>query len=86
MGRLQAERVGRELGTYGLDEYTELKQINIDLTDKPMGVFQRGKAGAALEDVPPGEPGGDVASLRDRRSLPRERQAEVWVRYCQNRT
>ena len=66
-GGYKQSGVGRELGTYGLDEYTELKQINIDLTDQPMGVFQRGKAGAALEDVPPGEPGGDVVSLKDRR-------------------
>ncbi len=85
-GGYKQSGVGRELGTYGLDEYTELKQINIDLTDQPMGVFQRGKAGAALEDVPPGEPGGDVVSLKDRRSLPPERRAEAWVRYCENCT
>ena len=42
-GGYKQSGIGRELGTYGLDEYTELKQINIDLTDQPMGVYQRGK-------------------------------------------
>jgi betaine-aldehyde dehydrogenase len=85
-GGYKQSGVGRELGTYGLDEYTELKQINIDLTDQPMGVFQRGKQGATLEDVPAGEPGGDVVSLKDRRPMTRERGAEAWVRYCENCT
>ena len=85
-GGYKQSGVGRELGTYGLDEYTELKQINIDLTDKPLGVYQRGKSGATLENVPNGEPGGDVVSLNDRRPMARERQAEAWVRYCENCT
>ncbi len=84
-GGYKQSGIGRELGTYGLDEYTELKQINIDLTDQPMGVYQRGKRGAA-EDAPSGEPGGDVVSLKDRRPMTRERQAEPWVRYCENCT
>lgn len=85
-GGYKQSGIGRELGTYGLDEYTELKQINIDLTDRPLGVFQRGKRGADLDDVPAGEPGGDVVSLRDRRPMARERRAEAWVRYCRNCT
>ena len=36
-GGYKQSGVGRELGTYGLDEYTELKQINIDLTDQADG-------------------------------------------------
>ena len=42
-GGYKQSGIGRELGTYGLDEYSELKQINIDLTDKPLGVYERGK-------------------------------------------
>ncbi len=38
-GGYKQSGIGRELGTYGIDEYTELKQINIDLTDQPMGVY-----------------------------------------------
>jgi betaine-aldehyde dehydrogenase len=85
-GGYKQSGIGRELGTYGLDEYTELKQINIDLTDRPLGVYQRGKKGAALDDAPTGEPGGDVVSLKDRRPMTRERQAEAWVSYCENCT
>jgi len=84
-GGYKQSGVGRELGTYGLDEYTELKQINIDLTDQPMGVYQRGKR-AAAEDVPAGESGGDVVSLKDRRPMARGSRAEAWVRYCENCT
>jgi len=85
-GGYKQSGIGRELGTYGLDEYTELKQINIDLTDQPMGVYQRGKRGATLASVPVGEPGGDVESLNDRRPMALERHAEAWVRYCENCT
>ncbi len=45
-GGYKQSGIGRELGSYGLDEYTEIKQINIDLTDQPMGVYQRGKQAA----------------------------------------
>ena len=84
-GGYKQSGVGRELGTYGLDEYTELKQINIDLTDQPLGVYQRGKR-AAAEDVPAGGSGGDVVSLKDRRPMARGSRAEAWVRYCENCT
>jgi len=84
-GGYKQSGVGRELGTYGLDEYTELKQINIDLTDQPIGVYQRGKKGA---DAAAEQGGGDgkVVSLHDRRPMTPERQAEAWVRYCENCT
>ena len=85
MGRLQAQSgVGRELGTYGLDEYTEVKQINIDLTDAPMGVYPRGKAGS-------GEGSGDgersnVVSLNERRPFRGDDslRGQPWVQYCRN--
>jgi betaine-aldehyde dehydrogenase len=32
---------GRELGTYGLEEYTEVKQVNINLDPQPVGWFQK---------------------------------------------
>ena len=85
-GGYKQSGIGRELGTYGLDEYTELKQINIDLTDQPLGVYQRGKKGAPSADVPAGDPEGEVVSLKDRRPMTRERQAEAWVRYCEDCT
>jgi len=49
-------------------------------------VYQRGKRGATLQDVPAGEPGGDVVSLNDRRPMARQKKAEAWVRYCENCT
>ena len=82
-GGYKQSGVGRELGTYGLDEYTELKQINIDLTDKPMGVYQRGKKGAEAP-VEQDAAGGEVVSLHERRPMTPERQTEPWVRYCEN--
>ncbi|MDF2684639.1 MAG: gbsA 1 [Brevibacillus sp.] len=32
--------IGRELGTYGYEAYTEVKQININLNVKPSGWFR----------------------------------------------
>jgi len=38
-GGYKQSGIGRELGTFGLDEYTEIKQININLTPGPVGWF-----------------------------------------------
>lgn len=39
-GGYKQSGIGRELGTYGLDDYTEVKQININLKPAPTGWFE----------------------------------------------
>lgn len=39
-GGYKQSGIGRELGTYGYEEYTEVKQININLDVKPTGWFK----------------------------------------------
>ncbi|MDR3112567.1 MAG: aldehyde dehydrogenase family protein [Elusimicrobiota bacterium] len=39
-GGYKQSGIGRELGTFGLDEYTEIKQININLAPGPIGWFK----------------------------------------------
>jgi betaine-aldehyde dehydrogenase len=41
-GGFKQSGLGRELGTFGLDEYTEVKQVNINMELKPLG-FYKGK-------------------------------------------
>jgi len=38
-GGMKMSGVGRELGRYGIDGYLELKQVHINLNDKPMGWY-----------------------------------------------
>lgn len=40
-GGYKQSGIGRELGTYGFDEYLEIKQINVNLNVVPSGWFQK---------------------------------------------
>ena len=48
-GGYKQSGLGRELGTYGLDEYTEVKHVHVDLTRNP-----EGKMFGVLLSEPPG--------------------------------
>ena len=78
-GGYKQSGIGRELGSYGIDEYTEVKQINIDLTGKPLGVYQRGKVRIAAG-------GRQVVPRSERRSFPEGELSrdEAWVKFCPN--
>ena len=76
-GGYKQSGIGRELGTYGLDEYTEIKQINIQLDDEPMGVYQRGKGESVRRTA-------QARAADGPSSLPRASTSAAWVEYCQN--
>ncbi len=77
-GGFKQSGIGRELGTYGLDEYSELKQINIDLTDKPLGVYQHGKQSDATEAA-------NVLEFRPFQIQTHdEDKVDEWVTFCKN--
>jgi betaine-aldehyde dehydrogenase len=40
-GGYKRSGIGRELGTYGYDAYTEIKQVNVNLAVEPSGWFDR---------------------------------------------
>jgi betaine-aldehyde dehydrogenase len=39
-GGYKQSGIGRELGTYGFEAYTEVKQINVNLAVEPSGWFK----------------------------------------------
>jgi betaine-aldehyde dehydrogenase len=43
-GGYKQSGIGRELGTYGFEEYLEIKQININLNVQPSGWFKKEKS------------------------------------------
>ena len=69
------ECFGAAKNEVGLDEYQEVKQINIDLTDRPLGVYQHGKERPET---------GKVVSLSERRPFGEEIESDAWVGYCRN--
>jgi len=48
-GGYKQSGIGRELGPNGLDEYSEIKQINIDISGKPVGAYQAAKKAAEAQ-------------------------------------
>ena len=86
-GGYKQSGVGRELGTYGLAEYQEVKQVNIDLTGEPLGVFSRGRSAEErlAGDTHSQVPGNGQSSRWDRRPFEAKRDAVGnWVKYCRN--